>query len=129
MWARYVNAALGIWLMAAPAVLGFEGSAAATNYRIVGPIITSFAVIAITDATRPARRVNLVAGLSLLVTPWVVGFASTTATLNAVAVGAVVALLSLVRGPITDEFAGGWSTLWPPTEARGEHQRRLYERN
>ena len=68
VWARLVNAGLGLWLMAAPAVLGY-GAPAEINDRIAGPIAATFAIIAITGATRPARRVNAAVGAWLLIAP------------------------------------------------------------
>lgn len=124
MWARILNAALGIWLMAAPAVLGYAAPAE-TNDRIVGPVIATFAIIAIAGATRPVRRVNTVAGAWLLVAPWILGYGATAPTVNNMVVGAVVVAASLVKGTVKDEFAGGWSSLWrkgelhDPGEAAG----------
>lgn len=110
MWIRLVNAALGIWLMAAPAVLGYSG-AAGTNDRIVGPAVATFAIVAMAGATRPARWANTVFGAWLLVAPWLLGYGGTP-RLNDMVVGAVVIAVSLVRGHVGDTFAGGWSSLW-----------------
>lgn len=110
MWARYVNAALGVWLMAAPAILHY-GAPASTNDRIVGPIAAAFAVIAISEVTRPLRWVNLLIGSWLLVAPLVLGYSATAAIVNSVAAGAIMAVLSAVRGPVAAHF-GGWSALW-----------------
>lgn len=110
MWARLLNAALGIWLMAAPAVLGYGGPAANVD-RIVGPVAASFAIIAIWEATRPVRHVNLLLGAWLLLAPWVLGY-PTTATVNSLVVGAALIALSRVRGKVEDRFGGGWSRVW-----------------
>lgn len=124
MWARILNAALGIWLMAAPAVLGY-GAPAEVNDRIVGPVVTTFAIVAIAGATRPVRRVNTVAGVWLLLAPWILGYGAVETRINDMVVGAFVIAFSLVRGKITDEFGGGWSSLWKrrelhhPEEAAG----------
>ncbi len=110
MWARIINTFLGIWLMAAPAILGYGGPAA-TNHRIVGPIAATFAVVAIWEVTRPLRWVNLGLGLWLIVSPLVLGYGS-TAAINSLAAGVALALLALVRGKIARQFGGGWSALW-----------------
>jgi hypothetical protein len=52
MWAQCLNAMLGIWLMAAPTILGYGGPAR-TNHQIVGPLAVSCAVIALWEVTRP----------------------------------------------------------------------------
>ncbi|MGH7966442.1 MAG: SPW repeat domain-containing protein, partial [Candidatus Binatia bacterium] len=50
MWAQLTNILLGVWLMVAPAVFGYVGTAS-TNDRIVGPLVASFAMIALSEAT------------------------------------------------------------------------------
>jgi hypothetical protein len=50
MWAQLINALLGMWLMAAPAVLGYIGPAR-TNDRIIGPLAAGAALIAIWETT------------------------------------------------------------------------------
>lgn len=110
MWARLLNTGLGIWLMAAPALLGY-GGAAATVDRIVGPVAASFAIIAMAEATRPVRHVNLVLGGWLLLAPWVLGY-PTTPMINSMLVGAAMAVLSRVRGRVEESFGGGWTRVW-----------------
>ena len=112
MWARLINAALGIWLMAAPAVLGY-GAPAETSDRIAGPLIATFAIVAIWEATRPCRWVCFVAGLWLVAAPFLLGYGlGHVATPNSIAVGAAVAALATHKGPIEERFDGGWSMLW-----------------
>lgn len=110
MWARLLNTALGIWLMVAPAVLGY-GDPAQTVDRIVGPVAASFAIIAIWEVTRPLRHANLVLGVWLLLAPWVLGYPSTP-TVNSMVVGAALIALSRVRGKVEDRYGGGWSRVW-----------------
>lgn len=110
MGARLLAAALGIWLMAAPSVLGYAG-AAMRNDRIIGPLAASFALIAIWEVVRPLRHLNTLLGTWLLVAPWLLGFPP-PATINSLLVGAALILLSRVRGPLKQRFAGGWSSLW-----------------
>lgn len=100
---------LGIWLMAAPAVLGY-GGAAETNDRIVGPLAASFAIIAVGEATRDVRRVNLVLAAWLLVAPWVLGYPS-DATVNATLAAILLGALSFVRGRVRERFGRGWRVL------------------
>ena len=111
MWAQVINAALGVWLMAAPSVLGY-GAPARTNDQIVGPVITTFAVIAWWEATRPVRLWNLPLGVWLLLAPWVLGYGATGAIVNSLIVGALVIGLARVQGTVEGQFGGGWSALW-----------------
>ncbi len=116
MWPRILNTALGIWLMAAPAVFGYEG-AAATNDRIVGPLIAMAGIIAAAGATRPVRRVNTAFGAWLVIAPLLLGYAWTPA-INSVVVGLCVVGLSLVRGKVSDTFGGGWSAILKSRQER-----------
>lgn len=114
MWTHIVNAVLGIWVMAAPAVLGFVGTPIETAHYIIGPIIVSFAVIAWWEETRPAGRVNVLTGLALVVVPFLIG-AGMAATVNSVLVGSVVMVLAFRLSDYHPEkFGGGWSVLWQP---------------
>lgn len=107
MWARLANTALGIWLMAAPAVLGY-GDPAQTNDQIAGPIAATFAIIAIWETTRALRWCNLLVGLWLLLAPWILGGYPGEAMMNSLAVGVLMIALALVRGKIEKTYGGGW---------------------
>ncbi len=109
MWAQIINTLLGIWLMFTPAVLNVS-DAAATNDRIVGPFVVSFAFISLWDVLRPVRRVNLLLGLWMVMAPWILDNPA-TATLNETLVGLTIAGLSLVRGTVKTPYGGGWRTL------------------
>lgn len=111
MWAQIINVVLGVWLMASPAVLGFEGTAA-DNDHIVGPVIASFALISWWEATRVVRLYNLPLGLWLLLAPWLLGYSDTAAITNDMVIGALVASLSLVKGKIKGTYGGGWKAIW-----------------
>jgi hypothetical protein len=105
-----INTLLGIWMMAAPGALRYGGLAADVDW-IIGPLIATFACIAVFEATRPLRWVTLVLGAALLIVPWVIDDPPRH-TANSVAVGFAVVGLSIIRGPITGRYGGGWSALW-----------------
>ena len=109
-WAQVLTALLGIWLMAAPAVLQY-GGLAAPLHRIVGPVTASFAIVAVSPHMRPLRWMSLLFGAILVVSPFLIG-AGTPATVNSVVVGLAVAALAFVRGRVTESLGGGWSSLW-----------------
>lgn len=115
MYAQLAVFLFGVWLTAAPGVLGL-GDPARANFHIVGPLVAMFALTAAYQATRPVRWVNLQFGVWLVVSPWVLGYTGQTETVWSVAVGLAVAGLSLVRGAMTKRFGGGWSALWRKTE-------------
>lgn len=110
MWAQLLSAILGVWLMAAPAVLGYGGIAAAVD-RSIGPLAAGFACVAIWGATRGVRWLNLPLGIALLVMPWGFGYPS-IATANSLAAGLLLGALAFVRGTVAERFGGGWSSLF-----------------
>jgi general stress protein CsbA len=111
MWARFASLALGLWLMAAPAILGY-GPLASDNDRIVGPLAVSVAIIAISEVTREVRWVSIPLGLWLLAAPWLLGY-GLAPTINSLVVGLLLIALAFVRGAVEERFGGGWSSLLP----------------
>ena len=114
MYAQLAAFLLGVWVTAAPGVLGF-GEPARANFHVVGPLVALFALTAAYQVTRPVRWVNLPLGVWLIASPWALGYAGRTETTWGVAVGLAVTGLSLIRGAMTKRFGGGWSALWRRT--------------
>ena len=113
MKAQLITVALGLWLMAAPAVLDYGDPAAASD-RILGPMIASFATVALWPATRPLGRVNIVLGICVILAP-VLGYPM-VALINSIVIGASVVALSILQGDARGQFGGGWSALWRSTD-------------
>ena len=109
MWARIAGFVLGLWLMAAPAVLGYADPAR-TNDHIMGPIAASFAFIAIWQLMRPLRWIELVVGAWLLAAPWILGY-GTAPTGNSLVVGLLLAVLAFLGARTNKRFGGGWASL------------------
>ncbi len=107
--ARWLSAALGVWLMAAPAVIGYSG-AADTSDRIAGPLIASVSICAAWAVLAGLRWLNLGFASWLVLAPWVLR-SPVDAAINSVAVGLALAALSLppLRSP--RRFGGGWRAL------------------
>lgn len=95
--------------MAAPAVLGSTG-AMRTNDQVVGPLVVSMAIIAISEVTRPVRWVNVALGLWLVVAPWILG-AEQIVFANSTVVGLLLVGFALIRGNIRHSVGGGWAAL------------------
>lgn len=110
MWARILGALLGVWLMAAPAVLGY-GPPAASIDRVVGPLAVTVGIVAASAVTRAVGRLHLLLGAWLLAAPWLFHYPA-AATASSVTVGALLAGLSFVRSRVEERFGGGWSSLW-----------------
>lgn len=107
--ARWLSAAAGIWLMAAPAILGYSG-AADTSDRIAGPLIASVSICAAWAILGGMRWLNIALALWLLAAPWILRF-PTDATINSTAVAVAVVLLNLVPLSSGHTLGGGWRAL------------------
>lgn len=112
MPARLINILIGIWLMAAPAVLRYGNPPAAID-RTAGPTAAAIALVAISGATRPVRWLNLPIGLWLVAAPLIFGY-DLKPLLNSTACGLAITALSVVKGKVSHSFAGGWSSLFKP---------------
>ncbi len=104
-----LSAAIGVWLMVAPAVLGY-GDPAASVHRIAGPVAAAFGTIALWRVVRAVLRANVVVGVSIVAAVALGGPADATA--NALACAVALTALALVPIPREDHFAGGWIGLF-----------------
>ena len=110
MWAAILNIILGVWIIVSPAIFEFD-KAAANNNHIVGPLIVTFAIVAIWEVNRSARYFNVFTGIWLVVAPFLLSFNSTAAIWIDVASGALVTVFSLFKGRISKNYGGGWRSL------------------
>ena len=112
--AQWVVAAVGIYLMAAPAIWDFSGAAADVD-RVIGPLVGSFALIAAWECTRNVRWINLVfvAVLVLLaLSPWPVATPGGAIVSDLIA-AVLIAALTLLPYPPIGRFGGGWVWMFP----------------
>jgi hypothetical protein len=112
MIARLVAVAAGVWLMFAPAVLGYEG-AAETNDRIFGPIGAALAFVAIWQVVRAVRWGTLPVGIWLVAAPLVLGYDHTEAIISSIIAGLVMATSTFFGTQVTGSFGGGWRSVFP----------------
>jgi uncharacterized membrane protein len=102
-WNLLVSVAVGLWLMFAPSTLGSTGTAAHSDH-LVGALIVTVVMIALADVGRAVRFVNVLFGVWVIASPWLLGGATTGSKWNAVIVGAFVILLSFPRGKIGQRY-------------------------
>lgn len=105
-WAGGLNILAGIWLIISPFILGFSNvQSAMWNAVIVGIVVAVLAAIragAMLDQPW-LSWINLILGIWLFVSPWVLGYSGTTSALwNSLVLGVIVFVLS------------GWSILSSP---------------
>ncbi|MBW3622258.1 MAG: SPW repeat protein [Armatimonadetes bacterium] len=105
-WTLLLSAALGVWLMAAPDVLGYRGGAASSDH-LIGALIVTVAGIDTAEVARAGHFLNVLLGLWVAAAPFVLSGATPAARWNGIVAGVAVILLSLPRGPVRERY-GGW---------------------
>lgn len=91
-----LNVLAGIWLIISPYILGFAGTAAATNAIIVGIIV---GVLALISASSPESAtwlswINIILGVWMIISPFILGFAGGAVVMNSIILGIIVIALS-----------------------------------
>jgi hypothetical protein len=104
-WNMPICAAIGVWLMFAPAALGTTGPAANSDH-LTGALIVTWSVISFGEIIRPIRFLNLPMGLWLIAAPWLLSGDTSLSQWNDIAAGVLVILLSLRRGSVRERYAG-----------------------
>jgi SPW repeat-containing protein len=94
-----VNLVLGVWLFLSPWIFGFHPETAASwNAWLSGIVIAALAVSALAAFAEWEEWLNLIVGLWVAVSPWVVGFsANAGAARDHLVVGVIVAVVAAVR--------------------------------
>jgi len=111
MWARVFTLVLGLWLMIAPDLLQF-GKVISDNDHIIGPLIATFSIIAMSECTRNVRLWNLPLAAWLLLAPWILGYDQTTAIASDLTVGVLTLRVTFVKQKRKKQFGGGWAVLF-----------------
>ena len=91
------NLILGCALFVSPWVFKYPAGHEWTNAIIVGIVIAVLSIAALAAFTVWEEWLNLVAGLWLIVSPWVLHFTHTTAMRVNVIIGILVALLAAIE--------------------------------
>lgn len=110
-WEDWVGIGLGVWLIASPWALGFSDQSAATmNALIMGSILVLEELLEVIVHEMAEEWIDLVAGLWLLVSPLVLGFASQAAVAaNTAAVGLLTVLFAAwAMSPLDEKFGRWW---------------------
>ncbi len=102
-WNLLACTAIGAWLMLSRLALGNEGTAANADH-VLGALVITVSVIALSEVGRVVRLLNVPLGVALVLAP-ILLVAPDTAALSSVGCGVLVILLSLRRGPIHQHYA------------------------
>lgn len=92
-----INALAGLWLILAPFILGYSGTAASRNDITIGIIVGIIALVRFFMPTSMTwlSWVNAILGLWLIVAPFFMGTGTTASIWNDVIVGIVIVASSI----------------------------------
>lgn len=107
--ARIGTVLVGIWLEAAPAVLGYDTPAADVD-RLLGPVAGGIAFVAIWAIAHPIRWATVPVGALLVLAP-VLGY-PLEAAVSSVLSGLVIIALAFVGDDPGGSYGGGWKAIW-----------------
>jgi hypothetical protein len=91
------NLILGAILFFSPWIFSFDAGAQSQNAFICGVIIAVLSVAALTASAVWEEWLNLIVGLWVIVSPWVLGFEQATAMTVHVMIGILVAALAAIE--------------------------------
>jgi hypothetical protein len=114
-WQDWINLILGLWTFASPWIFGFAAgtSAPARVMWILGAAIIVFAAFAVYMHKAWEEVINILLGILLIASPWLLGFTEqSTPTTNAVVVGLLVTAFAV------------WAMLMETAVQKWWHERR-----
>jgi SPW repeat len=95
-WEDWASWAFGIWLCLSPWALHFDLETVPTRNAVIVGFLIILAEVVTLSVFRPWEEwINVALGAWLVISPWVLGIASTAATVNFVVVGVLVIALAL----------------------------------
>jgi SPW repeat len=91
------NVILGAILFLSPWIFGFAGGPQSQNAYISGIVIVALSIAALSAFAVWEEWLNLIIGLWVIVSPWVLAFPGTTAMVVHVVIGILVAALAAIE--------------------------------
>jgi hypothetical protein len=95
-WQDWLNLLIGVWLFISPWAIGFAGSdmTASWNAWILGVATVVFSALAVSMPNAWEEVINILIGIWMVISSWVLGVASRAAESNAVIVGLLLILFA-----------------------------------
>lgn len=101
----YLATAIGAWVMLAPAVLGYDGPLA-DNAHFTGALIITFAIISMSEVARSLRFINILFGVWLIASAWIIDSGIGAALWNNILCALALIALAFPKGKIPDKRGG-----------------------
>lgn len=92
-----LNLVVGALLLFSPWIFAFASGVQTQNAMISGIIIAVLSIAALAAFAEWEEWLNLVVGLWVLVSPWVLGFANTNAMWVHITIGIIVAVVAAIE--------------------------------
>jgi nucleoside-diphosphate-sugar epimerase/uncharacterized membrane protein len=105
-WTMAASIAIGVTLMFSRVIFGTSGAAADSDH-VMGSLVVTFSIMALSEVGRPLRLANVPLGAWLIAAPILLTSYSSLASAASVICGVLLILLALPRGPIESRY-GAW---------------------
>jgi hypothetical protein len=105
-WTMQASVAIGITLMFTRALFDTTGPAANSDH-VIGSLVITFSIMALSEVGRPLRFINILFGGWLIAAPWLLTGYSGLAGAADVMAGVLLILLALPLGPVHSHY-GRW---------------------
>ena len=105
-WTLLLSIAIGIWLTFTRVTFDSVGAMVDSDH-MVGLLVLTFTIIALSEVGRATRFINIPFGIWLIAAPWLLdGITSPLAIWNGVICGMLLIALAIPRGAIKNSYAG-----------------------
>jgi len=106
-WSLVLSTAIGIWLMCTRLIFGTQGEQANSDH-LIGSLVVTISITALAESARPARFVNVLLAIALMVSPLMLEGGSVLADWSGVLAALLLIAASVPRGRIENRY-GSWS--------------------
>ena len=98
-WNLWLSAATGLWLMAAPQILGYSGSLS-HSHIITGALVSTFSVISMSEVARPLRFINILFAIWIIVSYWLFNNENTSVLIHSIVSGLILIPFAFPKGKV-----------------------------
>jgi nucleoside-diphosphate-sugar epimerase/uncharacterized membrane protein len=106
-WSLLLSMAIGVWLMCTRLIFATQGEQANSDH-LIGSLVITVAITALAETARPARFINILLAIPLMIAPWMLDGGSPAADWSGMLAGVLLILSSIPRGKIENRY-GSWS--------------------